>query len=177
MVIIENVGHCVRIYYWALVLVLRMANTIYGTFFCQAALVKQRTPGPPGIRHMEGIMINSVWSCGNQIKKVNSGLLKYLLLKPSTHCQRLNIISMLHIGVWRVSRVARRIVCDWMPLYYADSTSERGACWAFDRQLMVHEALGEDISVNPQVSLPIFLSPPLWAPIKLWHRAVFPSAL
>lgn len=32
----------------------------------------------------------------------------------------------------------------------------RRACWVFDKQLMVHEALGRDISENPQVLLAQF---------------------
>lgn len=53
-----------------------------------------------------------------------------------------------------------------MSPHYTDSRSAEGACWVFDRQLMVHEALGRDISGNPQLSLPLFPSPPLTAPIK-----------
>lgn len=44
-----------------------------------------------------------------------------------------------------------------------------GACWLFDRQLMAHEALGGNISEKPQVSAPLFLSPPSSSPCSHRH--------
>lgn len=74
--------------------------------------------------------------------------------------------------------LAHQIVCDWMFPCYADSRPATGACQAFDRQLMARGALRGDISENPQVSLPLFPSYPLTAPIKLHtHQPVFPLAL
>lgn len=75
------------------------------------------------------------------------------------------------LNIWNDSSVARftprawNVVIECVPITLIADQQE-GACWVFDRQLMVHEALGRDISENPQVPAPWFPSPPLTAPIK-----------
>ncbi len=89
----------------------------------------------------------------------------HVIPESNTKHLKLQLNNSLHTKAWNVGQFAQRIVCYWMSPHYTDSG--KGACWVFDRQLMVHEALGRDISENPQVSLPLFPSPPLAAPIKL----------
>ena len=76
------------------------------------------------------------------------------------------------LSIWNDSSVAGFIPKAWIVVIVCVpitliSDQQEGACWVFDRQLMVHEALGRDISENPQVPVPWFPSPPLAAPIKL----------
>lgn len=71
---------------------------------------------------------------------------------------------LVHTEAWDLSQFAERTVCDWMSPRYRDCRSQGPACWVFDRQLMVHESLGRDISENPQVSLSPLPPAPIHSP-------------